>query len=51
MQAEETTDASEQAQAASSDPVPPEKEKYELSSIVQSLKRNLGNMKKGSKGR
>jgi len=50
-QPEETTNASEQTRIDDNEPVPMEKEKHELSSTVRSLKRNLGNLKKGTKGR
>lgn len=50
-QSEESKDASEQIRNSENDPVPMEKDKFELSSTVRSLKRNLGNLKKGAKAR
>lgn len=51
-QAEVLKDAPEQIQNTDNDLVAvAEKEKHELSSTVRSLKRTLGNLKKGSKGR
>ncbi|XP_020270549.1 pre-rRNA-processing protein esf1-like [Asparagus officinalis] len=48
-QSEETANVPEQVEISNNDPK--KKEKYELSSTVQSLKRNLGNLKKGTRSR